>query len=396
MGAIVCSKCFKHFALSLEAEKIGYSSDSICESCGQQDGRKLNKEQLEYLAYVFFVIGSLHKCEYGAAPLMQFNEHIRETEDIYFSEELAADVKIFKDKLHISFFPYGPRLSMVGEIEPLKKILNDNDEQLQIFGDIVKQYPTINLKPSQILYRIRKNPEAEILDNNDFDTPPKELCGKGRLDTKENPILYCSTNLDICLHECRVSAEDELFVAVMNPTKELSLLDLSIILPEPSVTEFDSLDLAVYMLFLASSHSYEFLRKLSRFIKDRGYDGVIYPSYFSCLKQGANFIDTTYGICNRRIDVFQKDESNKIVQNIALFGYPIQENILNIKCISKIHLRKVQYDYSLGVIYEPPEIDDATKKEIQNTLSNPDMDQDSTCNKIQKLLNKNRTRVEAR
>lgn len=58
MKAIACSKCFKHFGLSLEAEKIGYSSGSICESCDQQDGKKLNKEQLKYLAYVFFVIGS--------------------------------------------------------------------------------------------------------------------------------------------------------------------------------------------------------------------------------------------------------------------------------------------------------------------------------------------------
>lgn len=46
-----------------------------------------------------------------------------------FSEELVDDIKIFKDKLHISFFPYALRLWTVGEIEPL----SGNDEQLKIF-----------------------------------------------------------------------------------------------------------------------------------------------------------------------------------------------------------------------------------------------------------------------
>lgn len=182
----------------------------------------------------------------------------------------------------------------------------------------------------------------------------------------------------------------------MNSTKELSLLDLSVILSEPSVAEFESLDLSVYMLFFASSHSYDFLRKLSEFIKGKGFDGLIYPSYFSCLKQGANFIDTTYGICNRRIDTFRQNESNKIIQNIALFGYPIKDNILNVKCISKIYLRKVQYDYLLGVIYKPAEIDDITMQAILDIQSNFDMDLDSIKDKIRNLINKNRTRVEAR
>ena len=91
--------------------------------------------------------------------------------------------------------------------------------------------------------------------------------GNGRLDSKENPVFYCSTDLELCLHECRVSSEDQIYVGIFNPSKTLKLLDLSVILEE-DCTEFESLDLSILMLFLASKHAYKVLQKLSNFIKN--------------------------------------------------------------------------------------------------------------------------------
>ena len=48
------------------------------------------------------------------------------------------------------------------------------------------------------------------------------------------------------VHECRVTVEDDLYMATLTPLRDLRLLDLTAV-PEEDVTEFDSLDMAVHM-----------------------------------------------------------------------------------------------------------------------------------------------------
>jgi len=58
----------------LDAERIGTKSISPCPSCGITKGSKLTKDSSEDLAHRFFIWGSLHRCDYGAATLIQFND----------------------------------------------------------------------------------------------------------------------------------------------------------------------------------------------------------------------------------------------------------------------------------------------------------------------------------
>lgn len=98
--------------------------------------------------------------------------------------------------------------------------------------------------------------------------------------------MYASRDLDTCLHECRVSVEDDLFVATLRPRRTLKLLDVSRLLHEPrEVSEFESLDLAVNMLFLAGEHSYAVTQEISGAVQRAGFDGMAYPSYFSMLRK---------------------------------------------------------------------------------------------------------------
>jgi hypothetical protein len=60
--------------------------------------------------------------------------------------------------------------------------------------------------------------------------------------------MYGSQDLQVCIHECRVTAEDEVFVASLAATRDLKLLDLTHLLYEEHVTEFESPDMAVHML----------------------------------------------------------------------------------------------------------------------------------------------------
>src|SRR3546814_11611336 len=104
-----------------------------------------------------------------------------------------------------------------------------------------------------------------------------KFLGRGRLDSLKQPVLYCSQDIEGCVHECRVTVEDELYLATLKPTRNLRLLDLTSLLREEKVTEFESLDMAVHMLFFAADHSYEITRAISAAVWKAGFDGLLYP-----------------------------------------------------------------------------------------------------------------------
>ena len=131
--------------------------------------------------------------------------------------------------------------------------------------------------------------------------------------------MYASTDLQICVHECRVTAEDDTYVATLAPNKDLKLLDLTPVLEEPESTEFESLDLTIHMLFLAGEHSYEICRSIALAASEAGYNGLVYPSYFSLIYSGHIPFETTYGISHRRIPQFAPREESKIAQNLGAF-----------------------------------------------------------------------------
>lgn len=338
---ILCSECFEDQGLKLLAERIGEDISGNCSICSNSKGVKLNLEQLQNLAYRFFVVGSIFKPDYGAAPLIQFNEH--QKNNVHFSESLKKDVSLFEEILGIGFFHYGPRLWMVGEIEPLKNLQNPKKRK-SIFERIIKEFPTVFLNENDLFYRIRTNPEFPV-NESEYDSPPTP--GNGRLDNVNNPVLYGSQDLEVCIHECRVTVEDQIYVATLKPRGRLKLLDLTEIIEE-DCTEFESLDLSLQMLFLASKHSYSISQELSLDISENGFDGIIYPSYFSLVRVGRIPFPTVYGLSTRRLSQYRKFETSSMIPNIALFGRPIKEKKVKVKSINKLGLNRVIYDYQFG------------------------------------------------
>ena len=255
---------------------------------------------------------------------------------------------MFEDALGIGFFLYGPRFWMFGEIEPLKELQRD-ETRSAVIDRILREYGSRTLTARDKFYRIRKNPN-EPSQNSQYDSPPPGL-SNGRLDTSASPTLYASPDLQTCLHECRVTAEDDLFVATLRPVRDLELLDVAALLDEPQeVTEFESLDLAVNMLFLAGEHSYPIARELSRAARSAGFDGLVYPSYFSMLRNGVKPIETTYGISHRRIPQYREFEEAKASANFAIFGRPIQEGLIDVCCINRVVLSTVFYSIHFGPV----------------------------------------------
>ncbi|UZJ37812.1 RES family NAD+ phosphorylase [Prosthecochloris sp. SCSIO W1103] len=346
MSAVLCSHCFINQGLKLDAERIGNNDYSVCPNCGERIGKKLNIELIGELAHRFFVWGTLHKCEYGAAPIVQFNEQQQTSIDIL--PGLEKDIELIEKSLGVGFFYYGPRMWMVGDVGPLQELQEESTRQA-VIRRIMDEYPTVYLDESQVFYRIRKKPR-DVTEISEYDTPPREFLGKGRFDSEDIPVMYCSQDLEVCLHECRVAAEDELFVATMSPLASLKILDLSHLLKEEHVTEFESLDMAVYMLFLAGIHSYDITRDIARLARFAGYDGIIYSSYFSMLRTGTMPFETAYGISYRRLPPMQEYEQAKQIPNLALFGRPLAEKKVKLRCINKLILSYVNYGFHFGPV----------------------------------------------
>lgn len=161
-------------------------------------------------------------------------------------------------------------------------------------------------------------------------------------------MLYRSPDLQVCVHECRVTAEDELYVATLSPNSPLHLLDLSVLLKEEDVTEFESLDMAVHMLFFAAKHAYKITREIAAAVRTAGLRGIVSPSCFSLLRLGVKPFQTVYGISHRRIPQYQEHEQAKAIPNLALFGRPIEEGTVSVQSINKLILSRVAYDFHFG------------------------------------------------
>lgn len=343
---VACSNCFSDEGLRLDAEKFGAEVSIACSNCGKTDGRKLTKEELSDIAYRFFVWGSFHKTPYGGYPKIQFND--RQKTSIHPSSWLVSDIKTFETILGVGFFPYGPRFWMFGEVEPLKALQNATTQK-DVIKRVLTEYPSQIIGHDKQLYRIRKDPYP--CDNVvQFDSPPEEFLGKGRLDTPQLPVLYCSPDIGVCVHECRFTAEDDLYVATLTAQKPLRILDLTHLLIEEKVTEFESLDMAVHMLFLAGRHAFPITQAISTAAHTAGFDGIIYPSYFSLLRSGWMPLQTVYGISHRRIPNFQKLEEAKGIPNLAIFGRPIAEGKLTVRCLNRLMMTRVDYNFVFGPV----------------------------------------------
>jgi len=297
------------------------------------------------VAHRFFVNGTIHRVNYGGAPLIVFND--RQKTSIEFPNWLEADVKTIERVLGVGFFLYGPRLWMVGEIEPLKA-LQEPEKKDMIVARILREYPSKTLSPADYFYRIRIEPK-DPSDPSEYDSPPDNLVGNGRLDAHGLPMLYASQDIQICVHECRVTVDDTVYVATLASTRELKLLDLTHLLKEEE-TEFESLDLAVHMLFLAGKHSYKLASSIAESAQQAGFDGVVYPSYFSLVRTGSRPFETIYGMSIRRIPQLSMHAQSQILPNLALFGRPIASLGVEVKGINKLILNRVEYDLLFGPV----------------------------------------------
>lgn len=345
---LLCSNCFNDEGLRIDAYKLGNESQEECPNCSTSGGSKLTKDLIKGLAWRFFVSGTTIRCDYGAAPVIQTNEYHYGKSDISPSVWLKKDIKLIEDAAQIGFFHYGPRLWMIGEVEPLKDLQNECKRD-GIIERVIHEYPEKIVPIGTKFYRLRINPNKPS-EPMEYDSPPIELSGRGRLDSSDLSVMYGSQDLDVCIHECRASVDDDIYVATLRTIKNLRLLDLTHVLEENS-TEFESLDMAIHMLFLAKSHSYEISRAIVKAAKIAGYDGVIYPSFFSLIRTGGHPFETSYGLSLRRYHPEREKYAQAYtIENLALFGFPLQSKLVEMVSINRLIITHVGYQGHFGPV----------------------------------------------
>lgn len=345
---LLCSNCFVDEGLRIDAFKQGVEQDGDCPNCKNSSGRKLTREDIRKLAWRFFVSGTTIRGEYGAAPVIQCNEHQYGRSDISPSPWLKNDIKLIEDAAKIGFFHYGPRLWMIGEVEPLKDLQHPT-RRARVIERILEEYPENILTKDSAFYRLRVCPQRP--DNpQEYDSAPIALSGQGRLDSPGFPVMYGSQDIDICIHECRATAEDDIYVATLKAQRDVRLLDLTHVLKE-EVTEFESLDIAIHMLFLARPHSYEISRAIALAARDAGFDGLIYPSFFSLIRTGGHPFETSYGLSLRRFHPQAEQYARAFtIPNFALFGRPVESLLVRVECINRLVLTQIGYSGHFGPV----------------------------------------------
>jgi RES domain-containing protein len=322
---VLCSSCFTDAGLRLEAGKIGYSDSKACPNCGSQVGRKLDVDQVYDLHLEFFCNGSFFRGEFGGASRLASNSERYGENEVQYPRWLEKDASLIENKLQVGIFHYGPQLWRFGEIEPLQE-LRRRSTRPQAIAEIISRFPSRTLSPQTTFYRIRKNlPDGLEFDQLQFDAAPRKFFSGGRLNNRKLAVLYGSEDLEICIHECRVVIPDECFVATMHTTKELNLLDLCGEVQELG-SPFESYNLAMRYLFAAESHSYPITQAIGQSVMSAGFDGIWYPSYFSLVKP-------------------------QYVANIALFGHPVRDRLVEIECINRARLKSASYEIRMGPLF---------------------------------------------
>lgn len=313
-----CSDCFHDVGLRQVADKLGASVAGVCPTCRSSGGSKLTYSSLENACTEFFVRGSVYTGKGCFAPVLQFNYFDRSINEVGRAP-LQNDIRLLSKSFGVKVFLYGPPLWMFG-----KPFEEDGSQSWETsdYQKICDFHNERELDCKTTIFRVQRNIEVTPEDTR-FCAPPDAFRTKfGRFDSADLPVLYCSLDVETCLHESRVSLEDDIFVATMYPTRPLRLLDLT----EPK-TDFEGLpfdDPRIWLRSLIYDHgSYHVCQKLAAYIYSVGYDGFLVESYFQQAARARH-------------------------SNLCIFGRPVASGLVGVKGVNKVNLRNVSYEYGFG------------------------------------------------
>jgi hypothetical protein len=323
--AVACPECFSNFGFRQTLTEFCHHVSGKCSQCGLVSRLKVDRDGLKQALRRFFVDGSYITGTY--APVYQIGE--LNPSRAALDPTLASDADLAGRLAGLVAFHYGPPTWRVGDTELRDEFEAGGELRHWAAADLVKAAESIILPANSRLFRLRLNPKVDesISTAAAFDPPPPTVQRSlGRWDDVDHPVLYASDDIELCLHECRITISDEIVVASMSPTRDLRILDLSSEIRWGSRTPFEDPNIFVGIMFRSRGRWLEYCRVISRVARDAGYDGIRYISYYAQAKHDLKSL------------------------NLALFGRPISDGMLRLESVNRLRIADVTYRFRFGPV----------------------------------------------
>lgn len=337
---IACQACFRNFGFRKTLEEFGRTSDEPCPRCASTGTSKVDDDGLKEAMHKFFVSGS----DITGTFTSRYALNKWNSSPSVFDATLAADAELACGLTGLVIFDYGPATWRVGQGCLSEEFDAGGELQHWAARDLVKGGEPIVIHADTPFFRVRVNPklDASISTPAAFDPPPLAIPREpGRLDAPDHPVLYVSDNIELCLHECRVTISDEIVVATLWPLRELHILDLCAPIKPRSHSPWDDPNIFLAYIFRNRGASLEHCRAISRAARDLGYDGIRYTSYYAQAKHNIEAL------------------------NLAIFGHPIADGLLHLASVNRVRISNANYAFRFGpVLFR----DDATEASLAEEL----------------------------
>lgn len=328
----LCTFCFANYGVRREAEGLAEKpSGEPCPNCLKSGGGVLDRNAADAVLRRFFVRGSIPPEAGGPAPKFEFNSYWQPGE-VIFATDLDGDLDLLCRFRGVGLFHYGPplwRLGYTTHYQNLRGNMEDGssligDERKKLWDEIFARCSTKTIDPGDNIFRVRRGQELPPALAEQFDTPPTNLAGSGRYDSFDVPIFYGADDVETCLHEARVSLSDWIALGTLSPIRPLRLLNLADGIDDAlAMTPFDRVDILLTKLAFVGKQDYDLCREMAVEIKERGFDGFFFISYF-------------------------EQAHKRELRNIALFGRPVACGKLRLLSVNRVQLTSVSYEYSFG------------------------------------------------
>lgn len=343
MVKLICTNCLKNYGVRRTAEKYGIKDDTVCKNCGSTDGLLIDLETTKKIQCAYIIDGTRVPYELPT-PFHMKEDKIEINNTITLQD--ATEIADFELLNSIHGFYVSHRFVKTFEVgnSELADMFSDfcdypfrneffeiNKSYEEKFEFFLNYFPLSVRHTGTKVYRIRKNP-SDPSNNKEYDAPPIEKCIDGRMNYKGHPAFYGAFEIDTCIYESKIGSEDNIFLMEGELTRDISLLNLLNVLniqQSDSQNIYETLEVSYFIHYLFNTNYWSrFSQELSLYLKNKGIEGVIYPSYFNRVRP------TTY-------------------TNFAIFGHPIESGLINVVSKNRLIINQIGYDYSFGPVLKP-------------------------------------------
>lgn len=338
---MLCVDCIANHGLRVEAAKLAQpaNADQRCAHCGDAADVLATTDQIDQLLERFFVHGSTAATGRWQ-PIYRLGLSKLDSDRPRFDRTLRRDFDLLRTHSSSTLFLNAPSTWRLGHTEVGEKVsesLSRGHAEAAVthIDRVIDHCTTTILTKGTNIFRVRRNVEL-IFDENQYDTSPH--ASASRFSDGSVPVLYGALDVETCIHEARVMAEDEVTVATLRPTRDLRVIDLTDVpFDDPPETGGEGGDIFYFvnarLLFGArSAEAHAFGRRAA----EQGFDGVVYPSFFSDVRP-----------------------HRARLPNVAIFGNPIRDHRLQLQSLNNLRIDTIAYEYTFGPVTKSPSPKDA-------------------------------------